>query len=350
MGSDRITLAHGAGGVVMGKLVKEVILKYFGGWKVEVPLEALDDAAVVDEIVFTTDSYTVKPVFFPGGDIGRLAVSGTVNDLAVLGAEPVALSAGFIIEEGFPIADLEKILENMRKTCEEAGVMLVTGDTKVLEKGGIDQIVINTSGIGRRSKALDKNLEVVKKYRPIDSHWLLDSNLRSGDKIIVSGTIGDHGLAILSFREGYGFSNKIASDVTPLNKVIRKVLEVGGVVCIKDPTRGGLSNTLNEWCEKSGVGILLYEDKIPIREDVRVACEMLGIDPLEVGNEGKIVLGVIPEKAEEILKALKETKEGKNSQIIGEVTKDFSGVVVETTVGGRRILPPPTGDPVPRIC
>jgi len=238
----------------------------------------------------------------------------------------------------------------MRKTCEEAGVMLVTGDTKVLEKGGIDQIVINTSGIGRRSKALDKNLEVVKKYRPIDSHWLLDSNLRSGDKIIISGTIGDHGLAILSFREGYGFSNKIASDVTPLNKVIRKVLEVGGVVCIKDPTRGGLSNTLNEWCEKSGVGILLYEDKIPIREDVRVACEMLGIDPLEVGNEGKIVLGVIPEKAEEILKALKETKEGKNSQIIGEVTKDFSGVVVETTVGGRRILPPPTGDPVPRIC
>lgn len=350
MGSDKITLAHGAGGVVMGKLVKEVILKYFGGWKVEVPLEALDDAAVVDEIVFTTDSYTVKPVFFPGGDIGRLAVSGTVNDLAVLGAEPVALSAGFIIEEGFPIADLEKILESMRKTCEEAGVMLVTGDTKVLEKGGIDQIVINTSGIGRRSKALDKNLEVVKKYRPIDSHWLLDSNLRSGDKIIISGTIGDHGLAILSFREGYGFSNKIASDVTPLNKVIRKVLEVGGVVCIKDPTRGGLSNTLNEWCEKSGVGILLYEDKIPIREDVRVACEMLGIDPLEVGNEGKIVLGVIPEKAEEILKALKETKEGKNSQIIGEVTKDFSGVVVETTVGGRRILPPPTGDPVPRIC
>ena len=350
MGSDRITLAHGAGGVVMGKLVKEVILKYFGGWKVEVPLEALDDAAVVDEIVFTTDSYTVKPVFFPGGDIGRLAVSGTVNDLAVLGAEPVALSAGFIIEEGVPIADLEKILESMRKTCEEAGVMLVTGDTKVLEKGGIDQIVINTSGIGRRSKALDKNLEVVKKYRPIDSHWLLDSNLRSGDKIIISGTIGDHGLAILSFREGYGFSNKIASDVTPLNKVIRKVLEVGGVVCIKDPTRGGLSNTLNEWCEKSGVGILLYEDKIPIREDVRVACEMLGIDPLEVGNEGKIVLGVIPEKAEEILKALKETKEGKNSQIIGEVTKDFSGVVVETTVGGRRILPPPTGDPVPRIC
>jgi hydrogenase expression/formation protein HypE len=350
LGSDKITLAHGAGGVVMGKLVKEVILKYFGGWKVEVPLEALDDAAVVDEIVFTTDSYTVKPVFFPGGDIGRLAVSGTVNDLAVLGAEPVALSAGFIIEEGFPIADLEKILESMRKTCEEAGVMLVTGDTKVLEKGGIDQIVINTSGIGRRSKALDKNLEVVKKYRPIDSHWLLDSNLRSGDKIIVSGTIGDHGLAILSFREGYGFSNKIASDVAPLNKVIRKVLEVGGVVCIKDPTRGGLSNTLNEWCEKSGVGILLYEDKIPIREDVRVACEMLGIDPLEVGNEGKIVLGVIPEKAEEILKALKETKEGKNSQIIGEVTKDFSGVVVETTVGGRRILPPPTGDPVPRIC
>jgi len=347
---DRVTLAHGAGGVVMGRFVKEIILKYFGGWNVEVPLEALDDAAVVDKIVFTTDSYTVKPVFFPGGDIGRLAVSGTVNDLSVLGAEPLALSAGFIIEEGFPIADLKKILESMRKTCEEADVMLVTGDTKVLEKGGVDQIIINTSGIGRRSETLDKNFRVVKKYRPIGSRWLLDSNLRSGDKIIVSGTIGDHGLAILSFREGYSFSNRITSDVAPLNKVIKKVLEVGGVVCIKDPTRGGLSNTLNEWCEKSGVGILVYEDKIPIREDVRAACEMLGIDPLEVGNEGKVVLGVVSEMAEEVLKTLKETKEGKNAQIIGEATKDFSGVVVKTVVGGKRILPPPTGDPVPRIC
>ncbi|RLI05760.1 hydrogenase expression/formation protein HypE [Candidatus Bathyarchaeota archaeon] len=347
---DRVVLAHGAGGSIMGKFIKKYILTYFGGWNVEVPLEALDDAAVVDGIVFTTDSYTVNPIFFPGGDIGKLAVSGTVNDLAVMGAEPVALSAGFIIEEGFPLNDLEKILKSMKETCEKAEIMLVTGDTKVLEKGKIDKLIINTSGIGRRSRFLDKNFDVVKKYRPINSCWLLDSNLRSGDKIIVSGTIGDHGLALLSFREGYRFGNRIVSDVTPLNKVIKKVLEVGGVVCMKDPTRGGLSNTLNEWCEKSRVGILVYEDQIPIREDVRVACEMLGIDPLEVGNEGKIVLGVVPEKAEEVLEVLRETNEGRNAQIIGEATTEFNEVVVETTVGGKRILSPPIGDPVPRIC
>lgn len=347
---ERITLAHGAGGVVMHKLIKKYILSYFGRWKTDVPLEALDDSAVVDGIVFTTDSHTVKPLFFPGGDIGRLAVSGTINDIAVMGAEPLALSAGFIVEEGFPITDFEKILKSMRETCDEAEVLLVTGDTKVLEKGGVDKFIINTSGIGRRSKNLDKNLQEVKKYRQLNSSWLLDSNLRDGDKIIVSGTVGDHGLAILSFREGYSFGNKIVSDVTPLNKVIDKVLEVGGVVCMKDPTRGGLANTLNEWSEKSNVGILLYEDQIPIREDVRAACEMLGIDPLEVGNEGKIVLGVVPQKAEEILEVLRKTKEGKNAQIIGEATKKFSEVVIETTVGGKRILPPPIGDPVPRIC
>ncbi len=350
LNSARITLAHGAGGVLMGRFVKEVILKHFGGWQAEVPLEALDDAAVIDDVAFTTDSYTVSPLFFPGGDIGRLAIAGTINDLAVIGAEPIALSAGFIIEEGFPLSDLEKILKSMRVTCLEANVILATGDTKVLEKGGISKIVINTSGIGKRNECLDENLKVVKKYREINSRWLLDSNLRSGDKIIVSGTVGDHGLSILSFREGYGFSNRIVSDVAPLNMIIRKILEVGGVVCMKDPTRGGLSNTLNEWCEKSKVGILLYEDRIPIREDVRAASEMLGIDPLEVGNEGKIVVGVVPEEAEGALEALRKTEKGKNAEIIGEACKDFSGVVIETTVGGRRILPPPVGDPVPRIC
>ncbi len=348
--SDKITLAHGAGGVLMSKFVKEIILKYFKGWHAEIPLEALDDSAVIDDVAFTTDSYTVAPIFFPGGDIGKLAVAGTINDLAVIGADPKAISSGFIIEEGFPVSDLETILESMRKVCVESDVVPVTGDTKVLEKGGINKIIINTSGIGKRSKYLDENLNVVRRYRPIKSRWLLDSNLKSGDKIIVSGTIGDHGLAILSFREGYAFSNKIISDVAPLNSIVKDVLKVGGIVCMKDPTRGGLSNTLNEWCEKSAIGIMLNEGKIPIREDVRAASEMLGIDPLEVGNEGKIVLGVVPGEAEGILETLRKTRDGKNAEIIGEASKDFNCVVVETTVGGKRILPPPVGDPVPRIC
>ena len=197
---------------------------------------------------------------------------------------------------------------------------------------------------------MEKNIAEVKKHRSFNSRWILDSNLRKGDKIIVSGTIGDHGLAVLSAQEGYNFGSQIMSDVTPLNKMVMKLLNVGGIVAMKDPTRGGLSNSLNEWTEKSKVGILIQEEKIPIRGDVKAACEMLGIDPLEVGNEGKVVIGVVPQKAEEVLSALKETREGKNAQIIGEATKDFSEVVLETLVGGKRILAPPIGDPVPRIC
>ncbi|RLG54892.1 MAG: hydrogenase expression/formation protein HypE [Thermoproteota archaeon] len=347
---DRILFAHGAGGTLMQELIKSCILKYLGGSSAEVPLEALDDAAVIDGIVLKSDSHTVKPLFFPGGDIGRLAVSGTVNDIAVLGAEPLALAAGFIIEEGFPVSDLEKILASMRDTCIEAGVYVITGDTKVVEQSALDKLVINTSGVGRRSSLLDHNIQVVKKYREFKARWLLDSNIRPGDKIIVSGTIGDHGVALLSFREGYGFESEVVSDVAPLNKMIARVLEVGGVVAMKDPTRGGLSNALNEWAEKSHVGILVYEDKIPIRPAVRAASEMLGIDPLEVGNEGKVVVAVVPEMAEEVLGAMRETREGRNAEIIGEATSEFSGVVLETSVGGRRVLPPPLGDPVPRIC
>jgi len=352
MPEQRITMVHGAGGAVMNDLIKKYVLKYLGGSNAEVPLEALDDAAVIEDIVLKSDSHAVKPLFFPGGDIGRLAVTGTVNDIAVLGAEPVALTSGFVLEEGLPIADFERIVRSMGETCKEAGVYVITGDTKVVEKGALEGCVINTSGIGRRNQALEHNLDEVKKHRPeFTSRWLLDSNLRPGDKIILSGTIGDHGLAVLSSREGYGFGSKIVSDVAPLNKVILRVLrEVGGVVAMKDPTRGGLSNALNEWSQKSKVGILVVEEKIPIREDVRSACEMLGIDPLEVGNEGKIIIGAIPEKAEEMLTLLRETKEGKNAQIIGEATDKFKEVALETVVGGKRILTPPIGDPIPRIC
>ncbi len=346
-------MLHGAGGTVMHDLVKNYIVKYFGGASnIDVPLEALDDAAVIGDVVLKSDSHAVKPIFFPGGDIGRLAVSGTVNDIAVLGAEPYALTCGFVLEEGLAVTDFERILISMRETCNEAGVNIVTGDTKVVEKGSLGGCIINTSGIGRRTNALEKNLKVVKQFRSnFEARWILDSNLKVGDKIILSGTIGDHGLAVLSAQEGLSFGSGIESDVKPLNRLIQRLLsDVGGIVAMKDPTRGGLADALNEFSEKSSVGILIQEDKIPIRADVRAACEMLGLDPFEVGNEGKIIMGIVKEKAKEILELLKTTKEGKEAEIIGKATADFKGVAMQTIVGGKRIIARPVGDPVPRIC
>ena len=334
----------------MQGLIKDYVVKYLGGSGAEVPLEALDDSAVIDDIVIKSDSHTVKPLFFPGGDIGRLAVTGTVNDIAVMGADPLALSSGFIIEEGFLLEDFERILKSMHEACQEAEVYVLTGDTKVMEKGALDKLVINTSGIGRRNSELDENLEEVRRHRRLESRWLLDSNLAPGDRIIISGTIGDHGIAVLSSREGYGFETDVKSDVAPLNRLVKEMLKVGGVVKVKDPTRGGLANTLNEWSEKSRVGIAVHEGSIPIKTGVRVACEMLGIDPLEVGNEGKLVIASIPEKAEEILKVLRNFPIGKDANIIGEASGEFREVVLQTAVGGRRIMLPPIGDPVPRIC
>ncbi len=334
----------------MDALIKRYIVKYLGGSTAEVPLEALDDAAVINGIVLKSDSYTVKPLFFPGGDIGRLAVSGTVNDISALGAEPLALAAGFVFEEGFPLSDLKRILSSMNETCREAGIFVITGDTKVVERGALDKFVVNSSGIGRRSAFLDKNLDEARKSRKLDAQWLLDSNIRAGDQIILSGAIGDHGIAVLSAREGYGFETRVQSDAAPLNHMIAKALEVGGVVSIKDPTRGGLANLLNEWSEKSKVGILVRDKAIPVHMGVKAACEMLGLDPLEVGNEGKIALAVVPEKAEGVLAALKDTELGREAEIIGRATDEFDLVAVETLVGGRRILAKPLGDPIPRIC
>ena len=350
---EKITMLHGAGGTVMHDLVKNYIVKAFGGIgnSAEVPLEAMDDAAVIGDIVFKSDSHAVKPIFFPGGDIGRLAISGTVNDISCLGAEPYALACGFILEEGLAIADLERVLASMRQTCIEAGVGIVTGDTKVVEKGSLGGCVMNLSGIGKRTAALDSNLQVVRQHRNLAARWTLDSNLAAGDKIILSGTIGDHGLAVLSAQQGLTFGSEIKSDVKPLNRMIQSLLgEVGGVVAMKDPTRGGLADALNEWTEKSKVGILIQEDKVPIRDDVQTACEMLGLDPLEVGNEGKIIIGIVPQKAEQALEFLKHTEEGKDAQIIGEATTQFKGVAMQTLVGGKRIIARPVGDPVPRIC
>jgi hydrogenase expression/formation protein HypE len=346
-------MLHGAGGSVMHDLVKNYVVKYFGGLDnaAEVPLEAMDDAAVVGDIVFKSDSHAVKPIFFPGGDIGRLSISGTVNDIACLGAMPYALACGLILEEGLAITDLERILTSMRATCIEAGVSIVTGDTKVVEKGALGGCVMNMSGIGKRTKSLESNLEIVRRYRALSTRWALDSNIISGTKIILSGTIGDHGLAVLSAQQGLKFGSQILSDVKPLNNMIQNLLgRVGGVVAIKDPTRGGLADALNEWAEKSKVGILIHEEKVPVRNDVQTACEMLGLDPLEVGNEGKVIVGVVPEKTQEALEFLKQTPEGKDAQVIGEATTQFRGVAMQTAVGGKRIIAKPVGDPVPRIC
>ena len=347
---ERITMAHGAGGTVMADLIINHVLKHLGGSGAEVPLEALDDSAVVDNIVLKSDSHAVRPLFFPGGDIGRLAIAGTVNDIAMIGAEPIALACGMVLEEGLPLADFDLILKSMETTCKEAGVYVVTGDTKVIEKSDFGGCIINTSGIGKRTEALDHNIAEVKKHHAFDSRWILDSNLRDGDSLIISGTVGDHGVTILSAQEGYNFGSNIKSDVAPLNKVTKMLLEVGGIVAMKDPTRGGLSNSLNEWSQKSSVGIMVHESKIPVRGDVRAACEMLGLDPMEIGNEGKMLIGVVPQKAEEVLATLRETREGVDAQIIGKATYDFSEVVLETVVGGKRIMAPPVGDPVPRIC
>ena len=350
--SDKIKLAQGAGGQMMDRLIKEKILKYFEKLSetAEIPLSMLDDSAVIDDIVFSTDSHTVQPIIFPGGDLGSLAVAGTINDIAVMGAKPVALSAGFIIEEGLSIETFDTIVKSMGQVANDAGVPIVTGDTKVVERGAIQEFMINTSGIGKRTPLLDKNIKEVKRYRSFENRWLLDSNLEKGDKIILSGNIAEHGIALMSFREGYGFETEVKSDIAPINGLMKKALAIGGIVSAKDPTRGGLSNTVNEFSDKSKIGIILEEEHIPIPKGVRSACDMLGIDPLEIGNEGKVVLGVVKEKADDVLAAIKKHPLGKNAVIIGEATDTVKGVVLKTIVGGKRNLHKPIGDPVPRIC
>jgi len=349
---NKITLAQGAGGQQMDTFIKNTILKYFSDTtsNTEIPLSMLDDSAVIDDIVFSTDSHTVQPLIFPGGDIGSLAVAGTVNDVSVMGANPLALSAGFIIEEGFSIDTYERIIKNMGKTAKQAKTPIITGDTKVVEKNAIQEFMINTSGIGKRTKLLTDNIKEVKRYRPFNSRWLLDSNLNAEDKLIVSGNLGEHGIALMSFREGYGFETMISSDIAPINDLMSKALKIGGIVAAKDPTRGGLANTVNEFSEKSKIGITLEEEHIPIPAGVHSACDMLGLDPLQIGNEGKVILGVVKEKATEVLEAIKKHPLGKNAAIIGTATDHINGVVLHTNIGGKRIIQKPIGDPIPRIC
>ncbi|HOK28006.1 MAG TPA: hydrogenase expression/formation protein HypE [Methanomassiliicoccaceae archaeon] len=345
----RVTMGHGAGGELMHELLSHHIIPFLPQFTVDVPLRSFDDSAVVDDIVFTTDGHTVKPLFFPGGDIGSLAVCGTINDISVMGAQPLALAQSIILEEGLEIGVLERAMKSVGQYSELAGVPVVTGDTKVMESGALDKMVITTSAVGKRSRFLDHDLEVANEYRPVSSRWLTDDNIREGDVIIASGTMGDHGIALLSFREGYGFETEVKSDIAPLNRLVEDVLRVGGAVSMTDPTRGGFAS-INEWSSKSGIGIEIDEAAVPVAEPVRNACELLGLDPLSVGNEGKMIIGVVPEMADEVLKVLHRSPLGKNAAIVGKATSKFDCVVLRTEVGGHRILEAPVGDPVPRIC
>lgn len=348
---SKIVMNHGAGGEIMQEFLSKHIVSHFPKKvKSDVPLDSMDDSAVIDDIVFTIDGHTVNPLIFPGGDIGRISVSGTVNDISVMGASPLAIACSVIMEEGLDIDTVDKIMESMGRTSHECGVPIVTGDTKVMESGALDKMVISTAAVGKRSELLDKDLATASQYRKVKDRWCTDSNLAPGDVIIASGYMGDHGVALLSFREGYGFESEISSDVAPLNKMISEGLKAGGIVTMKDPTRGGLANTLNEWCSKSHVGIEIEQSSIPLREGVVNACDLLGIDPLSIGNEGKVIIGCVPEMADAVLKAIKSTKEGKDAAIIGTVNNGNERVILRTEIGGKRILEPPSGDPVPRIC
>ncbi|WGI17278.1 hydrogenase expression/formation protein HypE [Methanonatronarchaeum sp. AMET-Sl] len=333
---NRITIEHGAGGEVMDSLIKNSILKWSTEKQEGIGLNQLDDGAAIphnnEHIVITTDSHIVRPLFFPGGDIGRLAVSGTINDLSVMGAEPLALTSALVIEEGLEIEVVEKTIQSLFKTAKEAGVNIVTGDTKVMESGEIDDIIINTTGIG-----YTKN--------PIS-----DKGLKPGDKIIITGSIGNHGLAILSHREGFKFKSKLKSDVKPINHIIKKALKIGGVTAMKDPTRGGLAKSINEMAKKAKVDIELKEQKIPIKKEVKSTSEILGIDPMTVANEGIAIIAAKPEKADKILNQLRKLEGAKDTEIIGTVVEGNGEVTLETAIGGKRYIEPPAGDPIPRVC
>ena len=333
--SDTIILAHGSG----GKLSHELIEKKFLPFLTNPMLGKLDDSAIFQadgRLAFTTDSYVVSPIFFPGGDIGKLAICGTVNDLSTSGAKPLYLSLSAIIEEGFPLDELEKILRSIKATTEEAEVRIVTGDTKVVDRGQTDKIFINTSGIGAIPPGID----------------ISGANAKVGDKVILSGTIGDHGIAIMSQREGLRFSIPIESDCAPLAKLVSEMLTASSNIrCLRDPTRGGLATTLNEFAQQSHVGIIIEEDKIPVKEGVRAACELLGFDPIYIANEGKLVAIVETIDADKVLARMKQNKYGGESVIIGEVVSDHPGrVIMKTKLGPSRIVDMLSGELLPRIC
>ena len=334
---DTIQLAHGSGGKLSRDLVNRLFVAAFGN----PALNKLDDQALVDiagrRLAFTTDSFVVDPIFFPGGDIGDLAVNGTINDICMSGARPLYLSAGFILEEGLPLDDLHKIVLSMQRAAEKASVTIVTGDTKVVNKGQADKLFINTAGIG----LVEHDFTIAA------------DNVHPGDAIILSGTLGDHGMAVLSRREGLAFESPIVSDTAALHELVALILKKSGNAAnaMRDPTRGGLAATLNEWAESSRVGIRIFEEHIPVKPPVTGACEILGIDPLYVANEGKLVAAVAREAAEAVLSAMRAHPLGRDAAIIGEAVADKPGMVtMQTRIGGWRIVDMPVGEQLPRIC
>jgi hydrogenase expression/formation protein HypE len=338
MATDRVAMKHGAGGRAMRALIEDVFLS-LGGPVDGVGLAAMDDGAALrvgDQwLVVTTDSHVVHPRFFPGGDIGRLSVAGTVNDLAMMGAtEPLGLTCAVILEEGFPREELERIRDSMKQACVEAGVTIVTGDTKVMGKGEVDGIVLNTAGF-----AMTRRL-------------VRDDGLRPGDRIIVTGTVGDHGMAVMTKRRDLQIEGDLRSDVAPLNGLVRAALQAGGdgVVALKDPTRGGLASVLHEFAAKAKVGIILEMPKVPVAPEVQAAAEVLGIDPLVVANEGKAVFGVREGAAEKVLAAIREHPLGRRAEIVGHAIAERPGNVILDTGLGRRLLAESEGEPLPRIC
>jgi len=354
---DRVQMGQGAGGELMQELLRDIVLPRL---RKGVPIdrggldaELLDDSASVGDLAFTIDAHTIWPLEFPGGDIGSLSVCGTVNDLAVVGAVPEAMALSMVIEEGLPIDTLERISDSLGAAALKAGVRIITGDTKVVESGGIKGMITSTAGIGYRHPSLMECLSLARVNeleRPKGQSWLRDDSVRPSDHIILTGHVGDHGIALVSFREGYGFDTDVSSDVAPLNGLMDRSIREGGVAAAKDLTRGGLANALNEWASKSGHGIEVQESEIPVRDAVLSACDMLGFDPFEIGNEGKAILAVADGMEEEVLKQIRREPLGRNAAIIGRVIEGKSRVVLETSIGGKRIMDPPYGDPVPRIC
>jgi len=331
-----ILLGHGSGGLLSHELIEQVFLRHFAN----AALAPLEDAALLEfpgsRLAFTTDSYVVKPIFFPGGDIGKLAVCGTVNDLAMRGAHPLYISAGFIIEEGLPVTELEQVVASMATTAREAGVSIVCGDTKVVEKHAADKLFINTAGVGAVPDQIDVSV----------------GNARPGDSLILSGTVGDHGMAILSQRQGLAFRSSITSDAAPLNGLVSNMLNIcPHVRAMRDPTRGGLATTLNEIAKSSGVGIEIEEGKVPVSEAVEWACEMLGLDYLYLANEGKLV-AIVPEpEAARLVDAMRRHRHGREAVVIGHVTEGHPGkVVMRNTYGVRRVIDVLASDQFPRIC
>lgn len=341
MSAEFLKLSHGAGGTLMDDVIKKMIIPAFSARRAldGVGIDELDDGSSLKldgyEIVTSMDGHTVSPIFFPGGDIGRLSISGTTNDLAVMGARPVAILDSIIVEEGFSFANLTRITKSMEEAAREVGIAIIGGDFKVMPRGSLDQIVIATCGVGLAKKGA----------------VVLDSGAKPGDKVIITGSVGDHGVALLAARDQFRLDTDLRSDVAPIWQTIQAALAHGGVNAMKDPTRGGLASALNDIASRSKVSIWLDQDQIPVKDSVRSASEMLGLNPYEITCEGKAVICVSGKVAQETFDAIRRTRYGREATIAGEVKAEHSGyVLLKTRVGGTRVIEKPMGEPIPRVC